>query len=146
MLFRSILDLAGSQDAVVSYLIAGTQGDFPRATVEYEETLQGEFGVLNAINATIRDTWDNSHYDGANVHQVICEDVSDADIESNNLCFRSDVVVSELGDTYVIESNGTCALFSVVLTMTAQSCTNDRIFNPFQVAPIIPTCKEGVEL
>eukprot|EP00977_Amphora_coffeiformis_P007619 scaffold1684_cov214-Amphora_coffeaeformis.AAC.3 len=108
---KIILDLAGSQDAVVSYIKAGTNGAFPKVVVEYEDELasDGEFGVLNAINATIRDPWwdtDGSYFTGEGTHQVVCVSAADADIDENNLCFRSDVIVSENPNSYVIESNG----------------------------------------
>ena len=103
------LDLAGSQSAVLEYIKAGTRNVFPKVTVDYDEGAAVLVnGVLNVANATIRDPWDDSKYDGADTYQVVCPDGMSADINANNYCFRSDVEVSLIADgtKIVIESNG----------------------------------------
>lgn len=112
-----LLDLAGSQNAVYDFIKGGTVGakntfagkePFTLVVVEYEETQDGDYGALNVINAIVRDVddWDSSYYKGGDTYQLICEDASEANLGSNNLCFRSDVVVTEAADMYTIESNG----------------------------------------
>jgi hypothetical protein len=46
------------------------------------------------------------YYSGAPTTQAVCNKPSDGSIEKNNMCFRSDVEVSEEDDILVIESNG----------------------------------------
>lgn len=105
-----LLDMAASQDAVVSYIQAGTNGAFPAVVVEYELAMLGDYGAPQPLSANISDPWDaDTYFTGAPTHQVVCDDASMADISTNNMCFRADVVVTELadGESIMIESNGT---------------------------------------
>mmetsp|Transcript_5126 Transcript_5126/g.9309 ORF Transcript_5126/g.9309 Transcript_5126/m.9309 type:complete len:674 (+) Transcript_5126:116-2137(+) len=56
----------------------------------------------------IKDPWPESTYNGSATTQTICDSVSNASIEDNNMCFRSDVIVStaDFKEMFVIESNG----------------------------------------
>lgn len=113
-----LMELAGeaSQEAAVSFIKAGTTGAFPRVTVVYDTELteENEEGMLQVMNATIKDPWDvvaedgMDYYSGANTTQVLCSDSTSPDILGNNMCFRSDVAVSVQAGSgnIVIESNG----------------------------------------
>eukprot|EP00585_Thalassiosira_rotula_P013165 CAMPEP_0196129828 /NCGR_PEP_ID=MMETSP0910-20130528/414_1 /TAXON_ID=49265 /ORGANISM="Thalassiosira rotula, Strain GSO102" /LENGTH=647 /DNA_ID=CAMNT_0041389023 /DNA_START=267 /DNA_END=2210 /DNA_ORIENTATION=- len=56
----------------------------------------------------VKDPWPESAYNGSATTQTVCDSVFDASIEDNNLCFRSDVIVSmaDFKEMFVIESNG----------------------------------------
>jgi len=81
--------------------------------VSYNETsvdLQADADPIPQIfDAVISDPWgdDDDVYSGEDTSQKVCSDASEADIESNNYCFRSDVVVKAGSKgMIVIESNG----------------------------------------
>ena len=117
-----LLELVGneSQAAAVSYIEAGTRGSFPKVTVVYEEQFSevAEDGVLKVSNATIGDPWDpaiaslvgtdavTDYWSGATTSQMVCREASEASIEGNNYCYRSDVLVTMDGEKIVVESNG----------------------------------------
>eukprot|EP00581_Thalassiosira_minuscula_P009580 CAMPEP_0183704044 /NCGR_PEP_ID=MMETSP0737-20130205/1529_1 /TAXON_ID=385413 /ORGANISM="Thalassiosira miniscula, Strain CCMP1093" /LENGTH=284 /DNA_ID=CAMNT_0025930855 /DNA_START=117 /DNA_END=968 /DNA_ORIENTATION=- len=105
-----------SQAAVVEY-ITNTTGNarvsFPLVTVVHPDdavvvTSDAGDDVVQVTNAVIKDTWSEDAYTGAETTQTYCADVTAADIEANNMCFRSDVEVSKADakGMYVIESNG----------------------------------------
>lgn len=119
-----LFKLAGdvSQNSTVTFINAGSKGEFPKVTVTYDEELTtmdvdekisgGTVEVLNVFGATVRDPWEENDeiYSGANTTQMLCEDSNSPDKEANNMCFRSDVVLSSYesnGQNYtVIESSG----------------------------------------
>ena len=119
-----VLLLAGeaSQNATVSFIKSGSKGEFPKVTVTYDEELAtmdvaekisgGTVEVLNVFGATVRDPWEENEeiYSGANTTQMLCEDSTSPDKDTNNMCFRSDVVVSSYesnGQNFtIIESSG----------------------------------------
>ena len=115
-----VLKLSGeaSQNATVEYIQAGSAGDFPKVTVTYDEALATTevdettgADVVVAVEATIQDSWEGGDfYSGAPTTQILCEDSTSPDKEANNLCFRSDVVVSSFESNgknqTVIESSG----------------------------------------
>ena len=113
-----LLTLVGdaSQEAALSYIEASTVAQkstdrlpFPKVTIVYDEELAaaGDNGILQVMNATVVDPWEGTEYfSGANTTQILCPDSNSPDVEANNLCFRSDVVVSVSDDSFVIESNG----------------------------------------
>ena len=80
-------------------------------TVVYEDE---DFFITSdgfqVVSASVMDTWpdDASVYSGADTTQEVCADASEADIEINNMCFRSDVLVSksDAKKMFVIESGG----------------------------------------
>lgn len=104
-----------SQAAALSYIESGTKGPFPIVTVVYEEN---STDPLQVFNATIVDPWDElafpnsttppKYWSGADTTQQVCQDSSQADVATNNYCFRSDVAVSShpVSGDIVIESNG----------------------------------------
>jgi hypothetical protein len=87
---------------------------FPLVNVVYEEDDLIAVGRAGAppqvMNATIIDTWpkDSSVYTGSDTTQTIYKTASEADIDANNLCFRSDVKISKMEEKnmFVIESGG----------------------------------------
>ena len=85
--------------------------NFPLVTVATDSDLTLESdgnSVLQVTTASIRDTWPASAYSGDATTQTVCETASEASIEDNNMCFRSDVMVSSNDNKkmIVIESNG----------------------------------------
>ena len=66
--------------------------------------------VSSVISMTYeKDPWleePEKYFSGAPTTQAVCSKPSDGSIDGNNMCFRSDVVVSEKDDMLVIESNG----------------------------------------
>ena len=82
-------------------------------TVVYEDddfSVTSDGTAPQVVSASVMDTWpdDASVYSGADTTQEVCTDASEADIESNNMCFRSDVQVSksDAKKMFVIESGG----------------------------------------
>ena len=60
------------------------------------------------VDVTVTDPWSTDHpaFTGADVTQTICNDASEADIDENNMCFRSDISVTKSEDMFIIESGG----------------------------------------
>ena len=115
-----LFKLAGdaSQNASATFIRAGTNDAFPKVTVTYDEDLTtfdvdekvsgGTVEILQVFGANVSDPWEQNEdiYSGAATTQMLCEDSSAPDQETNNMCFRSDVLVSSF------ESNG--ANFTVI--------------------------------
>ena len=113
-----ILNLANeeSQPDVLTYIESGSNGMFPLVTVMYNESNAEDVdGVIHAYGVTVKDPWSMLSDDGANsnmyggdaTYQVLCTDPTSPNMETNNYCFRSDVVVTESsnGMMMTIESN-----------------------------------------
>lgn len=65
--------------------------------------------IPQIFDAVISDPWgdDDDVYSGEDTSQQLCNDASDADIDSNNYCMRSDVKVKAGSNgMIVVESNG----------------------------------------
>lgn len=95
-------------------LESDNKAHFPLVTVVYDEddllAVTSDGATPRVLNATIVDTWseDSSVYAGDDTTQTVCNTASEADVDANNLCFRSDVKVSKMDEKnmYVIESGG----------------------------------------
>ena len=101
-----------SKIAVLEYITnvtAGKEVAMPLVTVVYNDSDATAVGIAQVTgNFIIKDPWPEEAYTGAATTQTLCETLSAADIDGNNMCFRSDVKVSK-ADTkgmFVIESNG----------------------------------------
>ena len=82
-------------------------------TVVYDDddfSVTSDGSAPQVVSASVMDTWhdDAPVYSGADTTQEVCTDASEADIESNNMCFRSDVQVSksDAKKMFIIESGG----------------------------------------
>ena len=114
----AVLNMTGdaAHAAVVEYIKAttiDTKAQFPLVKIFYDESDlatsdDGTTPVL--LNATIADPWplDAPKYSGAATTYKICVKGSDADIDANNMCFRSDVAVSKFDakNMIVVQSSG----------------------------------------
>jgi hypothetical protein len=102
------------KDTNPSSLESDDKSHFPLVTVVYDEddlvAVTSDGATPQLLNATIVDTWskDSSVYAGEDTAQTVCNTASEADMDANNLCFRSDVKVSKMDEKnmYVIESGG----------------------------------------
>ena len=117
-----VLKLTGDANHTAYELVrdSGTMTAFPMVVVTFDDTQvvsTDEDGVPSVAAVTSmttvaakEDPWaanPGKYYSGAPTTQAVCAKPSDGDIQ-NNMCFRSDVVVSddEEDDMLVIESNG----------------------------------------
>lgn len=98
---------------------SGITTAFPKVEVVFEDSqvvstdADGVPSVSTVTSLTTvappMDPWAENpekYYSGAPTTQAVCNKPSDGSIEKNNMCFRSDVEVSEEDDILVIESNG----------------------------------------
>ena len=108
-----------SQAAVVEYIRSDVSANgefgvsFPLVTVVHDEgavSVESDGGgtIVQVTDAVIKDPWPDDAYDGSETTQTICADVTVANIDVNNMCFRSDVQVSksDVKSMFIIESNG----------------------------------------
>lgn len=119
-----LFKLAGdaSQNVTASFIRKGTKDAFPKVRVTYDEDLAtmdfdvkvggGTEEFLHVFDATVADPWEGNEeiYSGSATTQMLCDDSSAPDKETNNMCFRSDVMISSFesnGQNHtVIESSG----------------------------------------
>lgn len=113
-----VLSLSGddAHTSAVDYITKTAKGwtDFPLVSVIYEDD---DFSVTTygtapqVVDATVQDPWTGNAaapYTGDATTQKICVNSFDANIDRNNMCFRSDVMVSkdDAKNMIVIESGG----------------------------------------
>lgn len=120
-----ILSLSGdaAHNAAVEYIRATTASEdltfttkvpFPLVTIVYDDhdyAVTDDGSPPQVVSAVIKDPWSEDGaavYSGSGTTQTVCSSASDADIDKNNMCFRSDVKVStaDVKKMIVIESGG----------------------------------------
>lgn len=84
---------------------------FPLVKVVYDDdnfSVTSDGTPPQVVDVTVTDPWSTDHpaFTGADVTQTICNDASEADIDENNMCFRSDISVTKSEDMFIIESGG----------------------------------------
>lgn len=130
---------------------SGITGEFPRVVATFDDSLLStdEDGVpsVSAVTSLTyeeppTDPWAENpekYYSGAPTTQDVCMKLSDGDM-FNNMCFRSDVEISEEGDMLVIESNG-CPDHMSMTGGSNGTVVNENEF-PCDVFEFAPGCSQ----
>jgi hypothetical protein len=127
-----ILNLANeeSQGNVLTYIESGSNGMFPLVTVEYNESDAEDIdGIIHAYGVTVKDPWslsDGNIYSGDATYQVLCTNPSSPNMETNNYCFRSDVVVTKSSNGMMTIESNACP-DHVIMQGSSGTITNSQV-------------------